>query len=730
MCQNPKPKQQAPSAPKPAGAGVAVAAGGGKWSCTVCTYQNNGTDASCTMCETPQPAALPLTKPVLPQQKQEEKSVQRMPTPSTNPAAAKPVAQSSADPRVQALIDAGYMKQRAIEALKKTSGNVDQAREWLVMNANADEKKMVMKGPSAAAKPAAASTSSSKAATASSSAKPAASSSVSSASASFSAAAPSKVKPAPPATGNASKVSRPSKPAGAASSGPAVGSAASKASTVSKEEADTLRRKKEREQLEALEKQAEDERRVRALELQKHDTEELKKELEEQEQRKKLASVLMLKRAEEEAAQEVEERRVKRVEMEQGLSSIPQALKLIKREYGVSKFQATCTLLLKIVSKILGDPKNAKFRSINLGSDLIQKALVRPVGGLFILRQLGFQPDEAADAGGAGSGECALYIMGEHQMNVKVLETAAKTFSTTVQTVSTTIPATWKQIANVDVEEQHFVCAELRKIVGNVISLPEDRNFRCIDLEDSSYVNHLTKIPQIVAILADLGFRKEKDNSIYLEIPLPIDLDRMECAYNDLTAIYNTLLPSTPLFQVVHCVARENRLRLAKEVVVRLKEVTDNVLTHLDDPKFRRVKVDKVFRQACIAANPVMDDSEVTVQVHQGDTLFQALGFKVGMDVVKKPHAESEFDMVFDADDQKDEGRHQVLLAKLPVKAGPSPRFDLDLFKYRASLMMEVWTSLVDQKRHAKEAREKQEGALREQQYSSMQGNMGPMHLG
>ena len=91
----------------------------------------------------------------------------------------------------------------------------------------------------------------------------------------------------------------------------------------------------------------------------------------------------------------------------------------------------------------------------------------------------------------------------------------------------------------------------------------------------------------------------------------------------------------------------------------RVFDVLENVTSHLTDNKFRRVKLGKLQRQACIAANGgIIDDDnnnnnnnnnnfayegnsgsggrKPDYQVHYAETLFTALGWKVCVEEDRK----------------------------------------------------------------------------------------------
>jgi len=98
--------------------------------------------------------------------------------------------------------------------------------------------------------------------------------------------------------------------------------------------------------------------------------------------------------AEAKKARLAKERHQKREKLEKNLSDIDGALKHLEQNYSVDRVRLTTSLIGRVLRNIIKHPQEPKYRTLRLDNERVQKALVRPLGGMLIMQHLGFEMGE------------------------------------------------------------------------------------------------------------------------------------------------------------------------------------------------------------------------------------------------------------------------------------------------------------------------------------------------
>lgn len=260
-------------------------------------------------------------------------------------------------------------------------------------------------------------------------------------------ASSSKGKPKKPSSKKASTTSAPS---------PVVKKLSKEELAAQKREAEKyeeLRKKLEEEEREkkVAEAKAEMERQREAVRRMKEERERVAKEeayqrLREQQEREKKAS------------EEKERRRQEKLAKENELKDIPTALRYIRGHYNVARYQTLCSMVVKIISKILENPSVEKFRTLRVTNETFQKKIGRPMGGLLILRCLGFREADPDT-----------YVM--DSVNTSLLKEELARFKGLIAKTGTCVPEiVSKMEGKVDEENLFFGLMDIAHYFANVLT--------------------------------------------------------------------------------------------------------------------------------------------------------------------------------------------------------------------------------------------------------------------
>jgi len=307
------------------------------------------------------------------------------------------------------------------------------------------------------------------------------------------------------------------------------------------------------------------------------------------------------KEIEENEIKEKEKAKQLREQQEQKLGDINGALQYMTDNYDVGRVQLMVGMLVRILTKIDRNPNNPKFCRININSPKINKALVRPLGGLLILRKLGFEA------------EGNVYVL--RRYNSLALRAELHRFHSYLKQLGTVIPQSFSEIdPNIPREHVYFAACELKNILANVITLPDERNFRSVDTESTTFKHRLAPIPQIIDLLHHFGFTKKEEKDMYLIVNKP-DIRQMEAGVNDLIIEIKRLGLQTPIYRATRFLLKKNTIENASLVVDKLTLALNKIITTPQEQKYHKIKLDKFFSK--------------TGLVDGGKEMFPLFGFQI-----------------------------------------------------------------------------------------------------
>jgi len=379
------------------------------------------------------------------------------------------------------------------------------------------------------------------------------------------------------------------------------------------------------------------------------EAEEMKRRREEDERRRKMA-IIQKVRAEE------EERRVAEVERQQHkvaklatYSSLADAIQSFAAQYDMDRVHACYRLLVRVLSAVVDREErkvdDEKVRVLRQSSEVVQRLLVRPVFGLWVLKWLGWEevqrggesvlvwPRERVDVARTKevietlNKELAGIVTPIPDFFASILSTLNTNTTTATPTPSpsltspttttATATATASSSAAPSVELVYYLAIELRNTFLNVVTSPDERNFRSIDLHSSTYDTLFAPFtPALLDVLDSFNYQKDKQ-TVYLVVEQP-NVRRFEAAILELDRIIATLKLRTPIAVTVPAVlsANSGKGKRVKMLVEQLQSMMDKVLSDPFERKYHRVRLAPLW-QRC--GGEVVD----------GDSLLAVCGFDV-----------------------------------------------------------------------------------------------------
>jgi len=196
------------------------------------------------------------------------------------------------------------------------------------------------------------------------------------------------------------------------------------------------------------------------------------------------------------------------------------------------------------------------------------------------------------------------------------LQEEAKRLGTFLNQTATIVPAVLSQVPKtIPIEVKYFSCVELRKILGNVLTLPGERNFRTVDTQSDTYQKRLAPVPQVVQLLSEFGFKPTGADGRYLVIEeADLKLAHIQSGLNDLNDVISRLAGSTPIFKATLALISKNPTTAAA-VVEKLQAAIKRILADPHEQKYHKFKLEKFFK--------------ATGQVEGGRGFLSLFGFEV-----------------------------------------------------------------------------------------------------
>ena len=394
------------------------------------------------------------------------------------------------------------------------------------------------------------------------------------------------------------------------------------------EEGAARQRAEERERLLAELKTQEDELRRKEKEARLAEVEEVKKRRDEEERKRKMAIIQKAKAEEEERRAAELERQQHKTQKLATFSSLPEATASFAAQYDTDRVHASYRLLVRVLSAVLARPDEEKVRTLRESAEAVQRLLVRPVFGLWVLKWLGWEEAER-------SGETVLVLARERldlQRTKQVIETLNKELAGIVTRIPdffasllstppaaspslTSSPSTAPSAASVELV--YYLALELRNTFLNVVTSPEERNFRSIDLQSPTYETLFTPFnTALLAVLESFGYVADK-SGVYLVVVQP-NVRRFEAAVIELDRVIASLKGRTPIAVTLPAVldANAGRGKRVRALVEQVQSMMDRVLTDPFERKYHRVKLAPLW-QRCGG------------DVNDGQRLLAVCGFEV-----------------------------------------------------------------------------------------------------
>lgn len=366
------------------------------------------------------------------------------------------------------------------------------------------------------------------------------------------------------------------------SSSSSLSSSSSSSSVIAAEEKQRAERERKRKQLEEEAKRVEAEQLKKTMELRKQEAQTAKRVAEGADVQRKMQ--LMQQQLELDRKAEEEKKELKRIrdEKEAKIKDIAQALSVMEAEYDVTRLQQFCKMIIQIIENVLKNPSEVKYRKIDLSNDKVQRTILRPLGGQVIMYMLGFKEEE---------GKLVLY-----HVNTTLLRTELARLQSKLAATSTPIPRCVQQMEaeKVSVETILYVLSTMKTTFTNVITMPDERNFRTIDTSTFAF-QRVMSIPPALAIYDNFGFKPTSGGFLVLEKP---DVRALEAALNDIVEAVKGRAAQSPIYKAMLSLANRNPEAGVVAMVDTLQPAIRRIMETPDDTKFHKIVLSKFFARS------------------------------------------------------------------------------------------------------------------------------------
>jgi len=307
---------------------------------------------------------------------------------------------------------------------------------------------------------------------------------------------------------------------------------------------------------------------------------------------------------------EIIQRTARRKEEELKIKGLDNAVKHLQENYPAERVTETLSLILKIVNKVLKEPNELKYRKINLLNKRIQKAIVRPLGAMVIMKEFGFtQKDESTLIMSASS-------TASFKSKLKKLERALDRSATMIPTFLQKA-----ETQGASKESLLYCCLELKRVLTSIAELPSSVPLRSLSTEQGSiYSLRFAPFREIVSMLKYLGF-ESTDGRRFIRMNKP-DVAFIWDALKDFD---KEIHKRKPLTGVAHAVAKllNKRGQSDSTYVIDKARVCLSRVAGANEAKNWEIDVKRLFKSRA----GVIPEAEM---------LFKSLGFlQVGNGKVK-----------------------------------------------------------------------------------------------
>ena len=427
-------------------------------------------------------------------------------------------------------------------------------------------------------------------------------------------------------------------------------------------------REEERARLFAELKKQEDDVRLREKEARLAEVEDVKRRREEEERARKLQSIQREREAERARAAELREKEEKQREKAAQITTLDDAIRAFTSSYDTERIHSTYRLLIRILTSVLQRPHEERLRSLKMASEGVQRLIVRPLFGLWVLKHLGWREEER--------GQQRVLVWDEKAVDAAKVKAVVGRLQGEMAQIVTPVPAFFASLSSSQpVEALYFVALELHAAFLNVVTEPTERNFLSIDRQSPTFLTLFAPLPAFPSLLAEFGYAADRSGTYFI-VEQPA-VPRFEAAVLELTAIIQRLRPTTPIVQGVQAMLAAGKGKLVKAFIAQLVAACEKVLEDPHETRYHRVRLDRVWRK-------------VGGEVPHGQAMWTVLGWTV-MEAEGK---------------EKEEGGEGMEGAGA-VAVQQYHGFDPELLRLRVRELSRAWKDEVERRRRAKDQEER-----------------------
>eukprot|EP00484_Ammonia_sp_Unknown_P027662 CAMPEP_0197038126 /NCGR_PEP_ID=MMETSP1384-20130603/15136_1 /TAXON_ID=29189 /ORGANISM="Ammonia sp." /LENGTH=604 /DNA_ID=CAMNT_0042468521 /DNA_START=27 /DNA_END=1841 /DNA_ORIENTATION=- len=213
----------------------------------------------------------------------------------------------------------------------------------------------------------------------------------------------------------------------------------------------------------------------------------------------------------------------KRTEMERNrlkqtksIDSPEKAIQTVFERYGEHEARDSITLMMKIISNILKQPDNEKYRRISLESNKIKELIVRPLGVLKFFEFLGFEQEIEKDKLFPNDVLKQKKFLVYKQVNASECEKALQLLEKYNQISKTVIYDYYQQIVdddeqkiNMGKDELYIAFMYLHNMINNLLISPNSQHLRLVEVDNDLFKKRVGRFHILQKLLKTLGYTLE-----------------------------------------------------------------------------------------------------------------------------------------------------------------------------------------------------------------------------
>lgn len=284
----------------------------------------------------------------------------------------------------------------------------------------------------------------------------------------------------------------------------------------------------------------------------------------------------------------------------QGLHAV---LKKLVAANGVVRARETGGVAIRILANLMRNPRETRYRRLRMGGSKLQRLFVRTVGGMALLRCIGFVKDNDDE-----DDDDDILVFKGRLVKSRLKRAAEDINRMAVAGTRTCIPQAFEAARKREADrgrpgavERVLYCAvELRKLFANVLAgALEDhkgrtsRDFRLIDMNSQIFRLRLRPVPVSLEVLKRMGYLQKRDCWV-VEQP---NLLNFEAAVADLGLEISKMRPQNPVHRAVARLVRANPDVAARRVVGLLSACLSRIVQDPNNEKYHKLKMAVLFRK-------------------------------------------------------------------------------------------------------------------------------------